>query len=184
MVGRCNEIWVSPKDDKIHWFPEAYAIQYVDANKFMCTHGGGSWNSIGKTFFLTREECLEAWGDKPMITDPPETECEEPENLNELVIWHCSDMEILTITVNGILINLEEDLIWQHCSEWEIPCDPYYGDYLTLADISHQLSGKIPKDGLGIIEVRIEEPLNGVIYQYGNYRDNKWREYGKLMGYA
>ncbi len=177
MVGRLNGYCGHPADNKIHWYPESYAIQYADDNKFMFTNGGGSWGTIGKVFFLTRETCLAAWGDKPLITDPPEPESPDPKDLNNLVVWRDgADMSFLTITIDKLLFD-PAALEWRHNAEYDV-------DSLTLEEISDQLLKMIPPEQDGIIEVRIETPLDGFIYQYGNHRDNKWYEYGKLQGYA
>lgn len=58
------------------------------------------------------------------------------------------------------------------------------GDFLTLEEISGQILDKAPSGENQIIEVRIEKPLNGVIYQYGNCQDNKWHKHGETRGYA
>ena len=53
------------------------------------------------------------------------------------------------------------------------------GPHLTLKEISDQL-----KDKIAVITVVCEDPLGGVIYQYGNYSDNSWWQIGELAGYA
>lgn len=50
---------------------------------------------------------------------------------------------------------------------------------LTLDEIAEQLG----QNG-AMITVFFEGPLDGVIYQYGNYGDGKWYKAGTLYGYA
>ena len=47
---------------------------------------------------------------------------------------------------------------------------------LTLGEISDQLKARM-------ITVFVEEPLSGVIYQYGNHGE-KWEKIGETVGYA
>jgi hypothetical protein len=51
--------------------------------------------------------------------------------------------------------------------------------YITLNDCLDIIGYKD-----GICTVIIDDCLSGRIYQYGNYRDGKWYEYGKTKGYA
>lgn len=184
MVGVLNGCCGQPKDNKIHWLPEAYAIQDVKDSMFFHTHGGASWNAIGKSYFLTREECIAAWkGDT--VTDPPKIKPEETKDLNGKIIYRDDDMALLTITFDKMLVP-PSDLEWRHNSAYEIPGKPGSGEFLTLEEISDQLVEMTPDDYRGFkqIEVRIDEPLSGVIYRYNQYRDGRWNEYGKLQGYA
>lgn len=170
-------------EQKVHWMPEAHAIQYADDGKFMFSHGGASWNSIGKSYFLTREECLADWGNKPTIEDLAEKERPELPDLNKIVVWRFDEVSILTIMVDNALVDLSE-LNWHHDIESESNYDPSCGDFLTLEEISGQILDKAPSGENQIIEVRIENPLKGVIYQYGNCQDNKWHKHGETRGYA
>ncbi|MCM1508273.1 MAG: hypothetical protein NC177_14265 [Ruminococcus flavefaciens] len=52
--------------------------------------------------------------------------------------------------------------------------------YLTLDDIYRQISQKTDE----IITVVVERPLDGVIYQCGNYGEGIWVKYGTTIGYA
>lgn len=85
--------------------------------------------------------------------------------------------------VDNALVDLSE-LNWHHDIESESIYDPSGGDFLTLEEISGQILDKSLFIDNQIIEVRIENPLNGVIYQYGNYKNNKWHKHGETCGYA
>lgn len=50
---------------------------------------------------------------------------------------------------------------------------------ITLKDIEDEYS-----EDYDVITVICETPLEGVIYQYGNYNDGKWHNHGKTVGYA
>ena len=39
-------------------------------------------------------------------------------------------------------------------------------------------------DGKSTCIVIIDDSLNGIVYQYNNYGNNKWYAYGKTNGYA
>ena len=62
-----------------------------------------------------------------------------------------------------------ESLVWRE--------DDQFGSYLSLKEIHEQLGDRL-------ITVVSEGPLSGVIYQFGNCPDGKWREIGRLDGYA
>lgn len=188
MESGFNDYCGSPADEKIHWRPEAHAIQHTNENVFMFSHGGASWGAIGKTYFLTREECIEDWGNRPMIEDPPPKGDPPPlPDLNKLEIWREDSVSILTITVccgfNREFVSTEK-LDWHvdpNVDEWGHRFG-FTVEHLTLQEISDQIKTLYPL--CSIIEVRREEPLKGVIYQYGNYGDDEWREHGTLNGYA
>ena len=64
------------------------------------------------------------------------------------------------------------------------PMTECFGGYLTLEDIGDQIRMMLKSAHVGVIYVWVEHPLDGVIYQYGNYSDDIWRKHGKTNGYA
>jgi len=60
----------------------------------------------------------------------------------------------------------------------------YFGQYLTLEDISDQLKQNAKSEYIGIVYLWTESPLYGAIYQYGNYDDDIWHLCAKTNGYA
>lgn len=72
---------------------------------------------------------------------------------------------ILSIIPKAIIHNKE--LKWHKAEE----------DYLTLKEIKEQLNGLF-------IRVISDSCLEGKIYEYGNYNDDKWYLYGITKGYA
>lgn len=65
--------------------------------------------------------------------------------------------------------------------EWQ-PND-FVGGILTLKEIEEQVRGITGKDH-NLIRVIDDSGLGGIIYEYGNYHDKKWRVYGFTKGYA
>ena len=61
--------------------------------------------------------------------------------------------------------------------EWK-DTNEYNGGYLTLKEIAEQCNT------LGTIKVIYESALWGVIFEYNNYADKKWRVHGITRGYA
>lgn len=90
-------------------------------------------------------------------------------NLNQEVSEETEITEIgsmiYTIGIN-IIIN---DLKWNS--------NEYVGGILTLKEINEQTNYKK-------IRVIQDDGLSGIIYEYGNYNDGKWRVYGITKGYA
>ena len=72
---------------------------------------------------------------------------------------------ILSITPKAIIHNKE--LKWHKAEE----------NYLTLKEIQEQLNGLC-------IRVISDSGLEGKIYEYENYNDDKWYLYGITKGYA
>ena len=85
------------------------------------------------------------------------------------------------VTATGIYIGSLDDLRLV-AVRWRK--DPEAGEYginpdcLTLGEIAEQL------EQYGLITVIVDSPLEGVIYQHGNYSDGEWYEIGQLCGYA
>lgn len=99
------------------------------------------------------------------------------------------DTEIIRfdgITVSAVYVGFLGDM---KCITKELPWrkgDEHmeYGqpiEWMTLKDISDYASRKYPD---AIVTVFSNSPLHGEIYQYGNYLDVEWVEYGRTMGYA
>ena len=86
--------------------------------------------------------------------------------VDENTIIFKTNCTILSIIPKAIIHNKE--LKWHKAEE----------DYLTLKEIKEQL------DGL-FIRVISDSGLNGYIYEFGNYPNEKcWRLYGITKGYA
>lgn len=68
-----------------------------------------------------------------------------------------------------------------HKLDWHVKNNEYMGEirYLTLKEIWQQL--KCYKKPITVV---ISSPLHGVIYQCGNYVEEKWVKYGETRGYA
>lgn len=61
--------------------------------------------------------------------------------------------------------------------EWR-DINEYNGGYLTLREIAEQCNT------VGTLKVIYESALWGVIFEYNNYADRKWRVHGITRGYA
>lgn len=85
----------------------------------------------------------------------------------ETVVISRNDCNVITIVVTTDSEAFAEKL---YSSEKDI----------TLEDIRK----KYESYSIFIITVICETPLEGVIYQYGNYNDGYWHNHGKTVGYA
>ena len=83
----------------------------------------------------------------------------------ETVVISRNDCNVITIVVTTDSEAFAEKL---YSSEKDI----------TLKDIEDEY------EDYDVITVICETPLEGVIYQYGNYNDGKWHTHGKTVGYA
>lgn len=94
-----------------------------------------------------------------------------------------NDMYAITILIGGMVVPTshlkwrKEYYSYQHGGE------TYQEEHevLTLQDISNQLEKSNHRN---VITVWVESPLEGTIYQFGNYHDNQWHEHGTTRGYA
>lgn len=159
------------------WAAVPICVEHVDERKFLdAWHCGGSLNSIGKNYFLTREEALadheKHKGDRtPVSTEGlrtrPQIGSIAPDSVR--FIW---EEDRILIFRGAQSISLD-DLKWKQID----------GDFgpdfcITLGEIRDEL-------GDGIMTVVHEDYLNGVIYQTGNYHAEKaWRIHGLTHGYA
>lgn len=176
-----------PYHGKVYWSPTPHSIEQHPAegglmfNSMPMTRGL-SWGNIGKNYFLSREECLAAWGDKPRITDDyrpvEDQERPHPVELGKRVILRDDSINILTITANYAPVPIKARS-WRNDKEAERIMGN--GNLLTLDEIRDQIWEKQDK---AIIEVRVESPLSGAIYQVGNYTEDYWHEHAKTRGYA
>lgn len=181
-----------PRHGKVYWAAIARAIQistetgfHFDQSFVGLAHGN-SWNNIGGNYFLSREECLAEWGDKPLIEDDdrPVTEQEhpDPKEYGKRVIWRDNGVDILYITVGHNRAPFDQLCIAWHFDEGMAKATGN-GEWLTLDEIRDLIWGRLGHKH--IIEVRVETPLRGVIHQVGNYpNDDLWREHGTTRGYA
>ena len=183
MCGRRN-------NGKVYWMPVPQCIQestdkgfWLDTFPHPNWLPGNSWNNIGKNDFLSREECLEDWGNKPMIEDDSDPEQldikSNREDNGKLVLYLDNSVNKVTFLVNGKNFD-------PHRIKWHIDVETAKwtgcGNWLTLDEIRNLINELEP--GRNVIEVREEMPLRGVIYQTGNYNDEFWYEHGTTKGYA
>jgi len=186
MVGR-------RRNGKVYWAAEANCIQVSHEKGFLfdqsladSTHGN-TWGNIGKNYHLSREECLAAWGEKPLVVndDRPveEQESPDPKEYGKLVIWLGDDTNTVFINVGFDKAPFSADTL-----EWNINEETAKmlggekgGYYLTLDEIAEQINKTIQG---AIIEVRVEGPNGGVIHQVGNRLGGLWHKHGTTRGYA
>lgn len=98
------------------------------------------------------------------------------ERCNDTVIFIFDGMNsacIFTKNINSIETIPVEKLKWHE--------DEDDGKYLTLQEIGEQVRSLCDDP---VIYVWVDTPLEGVIYQTGNYQTDDWIEHGKTMGYA
>lgn len=186
MIGR-------RQDKEIRWYASPLCIEYADNHKFLnADKCGGSWNSIGKNYFLTREECLahfQAKGnsllEKISANDPtPDGVTEKPRtdwNDYEITLYGAdgnTDMSGASITIYigfyDRLRNITSRIKWR--SEYAIGCGEI--KRITLREIYEQARTD------EILTVFYVSALRTDVYQCGNYKQGQWVKVGKLFGYA
>jgi hypothetical protein len=180
-----------PRHGNVYWSPLPRSIeQHPEKGGFTfdiapITHGS-TWNNIGRNYFLSREECLADWGDKPRITEDDcpveEQENPDPAEYGKRVIWRDDSMTAVIISIGlGRMRCPLKSLKWHNDPE----AGEYIGngDYLTLDEIRDQIWEKMGCHD--IIEILEESPLQGVIHLTGNYPEsNYWYKHGTTRGYA
>lgn len=185
MVGRYRH-------GKVYWAAVANAIQishekgFLFDQSFVDSKHGNSWNGIGRNYYLSREECLANWGDRPLVEDDTrpvaEQEYPDPKEYGKRVIWRDNSVDILQITVGSNRAPFDQLGIAWHFDE-DMAKATGNGEWLTLDELRDLIWGRLGHKH--IIEVRVESPLGGVIHQVGNYpNDDLWMEHGKTRGYA
>ena len=81
-----------------------------------------------------------------------------------------------------VMIIVNEKTIDANTLKWHEENYEEFGErYITLGEIYRQL---LKKGYTGTIYVWEETPLEGTIYQCGNYEQGQWMEHGKTKGYA
>jgi len=187
MIGR-------RQNSEIRWYAAPLCIEYVDKHKFLNADNiGGGWNSIGKNYFLTREECLENFKakgnsllEKILINAPtPEGIVEKPRTEWDDYEFHLfgaegnHDASDTSVTVyagfyDG-LKNITDRLLWHS------KLTDGYGkvNSLTLREIYEQCR-KFSR----LLTVFHATATRTEVYQCGNYEDGKWENVGHLYGFA
>ena len=161
------------------WYAEPLCVEYVDRAKFLSGGQiGGSLNSIGVTYFWTREACLSDWRAHREKYEQPlaAAVAAEPQRLGAIV-------------PDSHALRPEEDIVrifayWGPVSakalQWREDRSGEFGGgrVLTLGEVRQQL-------GSGVLTVIEESFLRGAIYMTGNYHgEDAWRLYGHTMGFA
>ena len=156
------------------WYANPKYVECVDEHKFLFGDGtGGSLNSIGKNYFLTREEAIEHHKNAPKAVtsamfDKPKRCVGQP--VDETI--HVGGFGVKIFS--GLLDKRIDDLL-------EFEKDEFTGDvWISLGEIRDQLA----KNGIYCFTVYNDDPMHGSIYMYGNYTDDKFYLFGETMGYA
>lgn len=101
-----------------------------------------------------------------------EAEYQKPKTNDDIIRWF-SIVMVIVESKNKLQVYKE------YVDEYDEDCD---GKWNTLGKICQNLGVSI-KDS-EIITVICERGLDGEIWQYGNYGDNKWYYHGDTRGYA
>ena len=176
------------REEETQWHAVPVCIEHADDCKFLDAYRcGGSWSSIGKNYFLTREECLRHWEEhrqdyeKPAATSAMFHECVRMGSIigDSKFFWRDEDVFRVFIH-NGLssAIPVEPGSL-----PWKMSDEPgeygQFDEYITLGDIREKLG----KDK--VITVWYEGPLYGEIFETGNYpNETAWRLHGQTQGYA
>lgn len=185
------------QNGKITWYAVPKCIEAAEKHRYMFDSGGCSKNSIGKNYFLTRQEALDShishYGslvedinpddplEKMLHPEMKENVVEHPRtdwNDKNIVKW--DSVGVAAVYIGGVceLQNVTDKLRWRSEDDQEYG---YHAECLTLREIYEQLKEIYPH---AIITVFQNSPLNGEIYQCGNYKDGQWIEHGTTKGYA
>lgn len=176
------------RNDKVCWHPYPICIEKADKHKFLNASGsGGSWNNIGRTYFLSREACIahflqnnksleqEIGFDEPTpegVRERPRTDWQKYEVVKHSIgeepfvyIGGFGNLQPATLLLKFRIVQRDD---------WEFFA-------LRLEEIYDQL-----KDKASIITVfnQSQSALNCDIFQCGNYDEGKWVKMGTVMGYA
>jgi hypothetical protein len=176
---------------KTEWHAVPTCIEYADKLKFLDAYKcGGSWNSIGKNYWLTREECLadfeehrERWENAGNFRKARKYKQLGAIESDDVVFTKDEDM--LVVMQEGLT---DRKLIDTESLPWKVDEDrpAEYGldeQYITLGMIRDAL--KKDGDEMNVITVWHMGALNGEVYETGNYREEKaWRLHGLTLGYA
>lgn len=165
------------------WFPCPISVEYLDEHKFLDGRScGGSLNSIGINYFLTRQECLEhfeAHRAAYQALSENTAQRSHEKRLGQKIpdgryFWRF-DGVLLKVYVDNVLIE-DSRLPWKTDDR---PEQGSFGDpYTTLGAIRSAFGTGV------IITVWAQEELKGEIYETGNYSgETDWRLIGKTMGY-
>ncbi len=171
------------KNGKTVWHPIPMCIEHIDEHKFLDGWGcGGSWNSIGKNYFLTRDECLKDYSTwkkhRDILGDLPKKTAPELGDIvkDDTLIWE--DGNIVMVFYGLARERFPVDKI-----PWNQDPNTDYGvwEVTTLGEIREAVLREYHTE---FVTVWVEDLLHGVIYECGNYTDNKFRFHGETNGYA
>ena len=175
---------------KTEWHAVPTCIEYADKHKFLDAYKcGGSWNNIGKNYWLTREECLAEY-EKHRANYENAGGFQKRQRYKQLgavesddtVFWRLEDkLLVIQECMDGIRIVGMAELPWGIADE---PAE--YGteeQYVTLGMIRDAL--RRDDEWMNVITVWHQSALHGEVYQTGNYHEEKaWRLHGLTLGYA
>lgn len=108
----------------------------------------------------------------------------ETENIGDTIVYKNGDGTGYTGIYEGTFDNLtpfNKELLTWHKDEEFSKVTGVDMSYLTLAEISKQLEEMLYK---GMLIIFVNNPLQGTIYQMGNYGNYEWSIAGTLRGYA
>ena len=181
-----------------HWTPRPHSIEthgdeYGFGFGILPIERGNRWERIGKSYFTTREECLQDWGDRPRVTldkrDVTEQESPDPVKYGEHTVWRGNGVSTLFITIGLDRERFDLGKLTWHTDK-EMKRMTGNGEYLSLNEIRDQIHEWIRKEeNIGaevrmIVEVLEESPTSGIIHQVGNHDGSTWHKQGTTMGYA
>ena len=196
------QMYGTRQNDEIRWYAHPKCIEKIDEHKYLFGGGGGcSKNSVGKNYYRTREEAIsqfmEHHGSLVQKLDDIEKATVDvvpkgmADNVHNLPRTDWQDKRIVkwdTVNVAGVYVGTIENMmnVTEAISWHSEPMGDFDYISLTLSEIYEQVSKlEIMKGGLRIITVFQEGPLDGDIYQCGNYSEaDKWVQIGTLRGYA
>lgn len=175
------------QNNLIKWAAMPYYVEEILSNRIKFAGGSmKSINSIGKTIFFSRKECLDDFMKDHLLEEKVDVNFINPENVSELPRTDFEDVRIYqSYTMEQILhIYVDGKTIPESEFIWEEESNPEFSGTVIKSMTLSMLSKQWYEKHNGIITVVTENPLHGDIYQIGNYPERKWSHHGTTKGYA
>lgn len=182
------------QNDKIKWHAEPICVEEIREHMYIFGNGSGcSHNGVGKSLFLSREECINNFLKSHNSMDEKidieqEIDSSIRDKVVELPRTDFEDLRIYPSFQNGQILRIfvDDKIISENEFDWEKEDDKFseYTGCSRSMKLNMLSSQWYTKHKRGIITVVTESALHGEIYQIGNYPEMKWVKHGTTRGYA
>ena len=184
----------------IKWYENPVCVESVSETRIMFTNGCGcSANSIGKSYYMSRDEAIEKFLEKhDSMTERIEIGEALPDDVHSLPRTDWDDQIIYKsnfgvndcgVYLGGLskLNDITNKIDWDSFTDSQIAPDGsmetlYEEETLTLRKIYEQVSSFAKNEIITVIQ---NDPMRACIYQCNNYERGKWVCLcDSVMGYA